>query len=404
MEVFILFFLENFKLALSSLKANKMRAFLTMLGIIIGISSVITIMTLGEAGKASVGKEFEGSKNQIAIRPADWDIGYEDLLNGSDLDKIRNAFSEDIQYFSPVEWSGGKVKKNKVVDEVSILGSNEEYKFIDNVNVIKGRFFSRSDVLGKRNVAVIDKRLALKLFKRTNAVGETLKIDDGYLGQSYVVIGVYEKAPSLFDQIDSAFGYEQTTLYAPFTCVQYDDTYRSIQAVVSEGADITTVSDRIVKFISKIKHKENLYRVQTAQGAQSQLDGILGKLSIGIGAIAAISLLVGGIGVMNIMLVSVTERTREIGIRKALGAKRRDILLQFLVESMIISATGGIIGTSLGLGISNAIALIFHITPTIPITMILIAVSFSAGVGVFFGIYPANKAAKLDPIEALRYE
>lgn len=398
-----MFFIENFKLAISSLKANKMRAFLTMLGIIIGISSVITIFTLGEIGKASMGKEFEGiGVNRIVVYLSGREeINSEDFLNNSDFQTIKRAFKDDIDYLSPSTWGSGKAKKNKNMGKIYINGVNEEYKFIAKINMIKGRFLNKSDVLGKKSVAVIDKKLALELFKRTDVVGETFKVENSDLGQSYVIVGVYEVPTSLFDKIDKS---EETSIYVPHTFIQYGDSYDSVELSASKNADIELLSQKITKFMEKLKNKENLYRVMSAQSQMNMIDNFLGKMSLGIGAIAAISLLVGGIGVMNIMLVSVTERTREIGIRKALGAKRKDILFQFLVEAMIISGVGGIIGTSLGLGISNIIALFLKVTPSVPIGIIIIAVSFSAGVGMFFGIYPANKAAKLDPIEALRYE
>lgn len=400
-----MFFLENFKLAISSLRANKMRSFLTMLGIIIGISSVITIMTLGEIGKASIGKDVEGTigTRRVAIY-LDWndDIRRTDFLNHSDLRKIRNVFSKEVEYLSPVSWGGSsKAKKNKEFGNVHIQGVNEEYKHIGKVNIIKGRFLNKSDVTGRRYVATINKKLALKLFKRTSVVGETLKIERGDLEQNYTIVGVYEEPPSLFDKLNNS---NRTTLYAPLSIIEYDDEYDSIDIQLSKNCDIEETSSKILRFISRIKGKENLYRSESAKGQMNMIDGILNKISLGIGAVAAISLLVGGIGVMNIMLVSVTERTREIGIRKALGAKRKDILLQFLVESMIISGVGGLIGVTLGLGVSNIAAIILKVTPSVPIRYILISVSFSAIVGIFFGIYPANKAAKLDPIEALRYE
>jgi putative ABC transport system permease protein len=381
-----------------------MRSFLTMLGIIIGISSVITIMTLGEIGKASIGKEFEGFGTRRVVIYLMWndDIRQSDFLNESDIRKIKKAFFKEIEYLSPEIWGGsGKAKKNKNFGNVYIKGVNEEYKNIGKINVIKGRFLNESDIKGRRNVVVINKKLAQKLFKRTDIVGETIKIENSDLGQSYVVIGVYEDPPSIFDRFDKS---DKTAIYSPISIIDYDNLYDSMEVQISEGYDVEEICNKISKFISRIKGKKNIYRIESAKGQQNMVDAVLSKISLGVGAIAAISLLVGGIGVMNIMLVSVTERTREIGIRKALGAKRKDILLQFLVESMIISAVGGLIGTSLGLGISNAVALFLKVSPKIPIGVIMIAVSFSAVVGVFFGIYPANKAAKLDPIEALRYE
>lgn len=398
-----MFFLENFKLAISSLRANKMRSFLTMLGIIIGISSVITIMTLGEIGKASIGKEFEGfGTRRVTIR-LNWsdEIRSTDFLNDSELEKIKNAFSKEIEYISPVTWGSGKAKKNKTFANVDIQGTNEEYKTIGKVNIINGRFLNKTDVKGRRYVAVINKKLALKLFKRVNVVGETVKIESGDSGQRFVIVGVYQDPPSIFDKFNKD---DTTLLYAPVSIVQYDGLYSYVQAQLSQKVDIDLTCNKISKYVSRMKNKDNLYDAKSSKSEMNIVDNVLSKISLGIGAVAAISLLVGGIGVMNIMLVSVTERTREIGIRKALGAKRKDILLQFLVESMIISGLGGLIGVTLGLGVSNIAAVVLKVSPSVPIKYILISVSFSAIVGIFFGLYPANKAAKLDPIEALRYE
>ncbi|SHG95935.1 ABC transporter permease [Tepidibacter thalassicus] len=399
-----MFFIENFKLAISSLRANKMRSFLTMLGIIIGISSVITIMTLGEIGKASIGKEFEGFGTRRVYVGINWndDIKQTDFINNNDIKKLRKVFSKEIEYLSPQIWGGsGKAKKNKAFGNIYITGVNEEYKFISKINVIKGRFLNKPDIKSRKNVVVINKELAQKLFKRINVVGETIKIEDSDFGQSYTIVGIYENPPSIFDRFGKS---DKTEVYLPISIVMYDNLYDSLEIQLSEKCNVDETCDKISKFLSRIKGKKDIFKTESAKKQMNIIDNVLNKISLGIGAIAAISLLVGGIGVMNIMLVSVTERTKEIGIRKALGAKRKDILFQFLVESMIISAVGGLIGISLGLGISNLIAIFLKVSPKIPIGVVIIAVSFSAIVGIFFGIYPANKAAKLDPIEALRYE
>ncbi len=401
-----MFFWENLKLAISSLKTNKMRAFLTMLGIIIGISSVIAIMSLGEVGKASISKEFENIGTQrIAIYlKYSPDTTERDYITQDEFERIKTVFSEELEYLSPVAYSSAKVKKKQAVDNIYMYGVNEDYKTIGKMHLIKGRFVNHADLMARRDVAVIDKRLALKLFKRSDIIGETIKIEDTSLGKTFVIIGVYEVPPSLFDSMSSNFGDSGTTIYAPVSSIQYEDTYTTLEAQVADGQDIELVKDKIMRFLSKLKNRKDIYDVETAEQQLKVINNILGKISLVIGAIAAISLLVGGIGIMNIMLVSVTERTREIGIRKAIGATKKDILLQFLVEAMIISAAGGLLGTIFGLTFSGVVTLFLKIKPVITLTMIVIPVAFSAIVGVFFGLYPANKAAKLDPIEALRYE
>ncbi len=398
-----MFLLENFTIAIASLKSNKLRAFLTMLGIIIGISAVITIMTLGEIGKSNIGKQFEGvGANKIAIY-LNWTSNSvkKDFLTDSDINKIRNVFKNEITYMSPVLMGDiGKAVKKKESGDVVMMGVNPDYKALEKVNVIKGRFLNESDLNKRRRVSVIDKKLALKLFKRVNVVGETLKIESANLKQSFTIIGIYEKKPQLFDAIFS----KSTSVYIPIVFSNNDNEYDQLQLQISKDSEASLVSKKILKFIARIKGKENLYIAETAKNQIEIINNVLGTVSTGISIVAGISLLVGGIGIMNIMLVSVTERTKEIGIRKALGASRSDIVLQFLTESMIISAIGGIMGVIIGLSISTIIAIMLKASPVVPVWIVLIAVSFSAAVGISFGIYPANKAAELDPIEALRYE
>ena len=199
---------------------------------------------------------------------------------------------------------------------------------------------------------------------------------------------------------------DSTTMYMPYSIFSSQLMYMgNIDMKIIESKSSIEVGGSIANFLAKMKKREpGFYIVNTTQGEQNSIDQVLNTLSLAIGAIAAISLLVGGIGIMNIMLVSVTERTKEIGIRKSLGARRKDILLQFLVESMIVSATGGIIGTTLGIVFASIVSLVLSVPPVVSPGIVIIAVVFSAVVGMFFGIYPANRAAKLDPIDALRYE
>ncbi len=390
-------------IAVASLKSNKVRTFLTMLGIIIGISAVITIMTLGEIGKSNISKQFEGvGANKVGIY-LNWTSNSvkKDFLTDSDINKIRNVFKNEITYMSPVLMGDmGKAVKKKESGDVIMMGVNPDYKALEKVNVIKGRFLNQSDLDKRRSVSVIDKKLALKLFKRVNVVGETLKVESTNLKQSFTIIGIYEKKPQLFDSIFS----KSTSVYIPIVFSNNDNEYDQLQLQISKDSETNLMSKKIIKFIARIKGKENLYIAETAKNQIELINNILGTISTGISIVAGISLLVGGIGIMNIMLVSVTERTKEIGIRKALGASRSDIVLQFLTESMIISAIGGIMGVFIGLSISNIIAILLKASPVVPVWIVLIAVSFSAMVGIGFGIYPANKAAELDPIEALRYD
>ncbi len=403
--------IESIKVAISSLWANKMRSFLTMLGIIIGISSVITIVALGQGSKAEISSEFEKFGTNRVYFGMNWSENpkYRDRYDDTDISTIKRAFDDELVGISPIYRINGDAIKGRDTGAVYLMGVNEEYDEIDNFIIKDGRFLAEHDIKGRRDVCIINKELAEKLFKRTNVVGEKILFDTGYSNFTITVIGIYDTPESTFEKFDQQFGERPTTVFLPITTLKklgYSRRYYSLEANIRDGSKVDSISEKIISLVER-RHRnsgENYYRYESSKKQMRMLDNILSILSKVVGAIAAISLLVGGIGVMNIMLVSVTERTREIGIRKAIGAQRRDILIQFLVEAMIISGTGGILGTLLGLTIANIAAFLLGFPPTFSVITAIIAVSFSAVVGIFFGIYPANKASKLDPIDALRYE
>ena len=401
----MLLIMENIKLALSSIRANKMRSFLTMLGIIIGISSVITIASLGETSKAVIAKEFEAfGKNRVVIyMPYSEEIRDSDYFTMEDIDKVKAKYKEDIVYLAPSTYENTEAISGRKKAKVSTEGVANGYEKMVNMNLIKGRFITEADIKSRRYVSVVDKAMADKIFPGENAVGKTIRISVEGQPADAKIVGVYEKKKSIFDGMMSS---DSTTMYMPYSIFSSQLMYMgNIDMKIIESKSSIEVGDSIANFLAKMKKREpGFYIVNTTQGEQSSIDQVLNTLSLAIGAIAAISLLVGGIGIMNIMLVSVTERTKEIGIRKSLGARRKDILLQFLVESMIVSATGGIIGTTLGIVFASIVSLVLSVPPVVSPGIVIIAVVFSAVVGMFFGIYPANRAAKLDPIDALRYE
>lgn len=401
----MLLIMENIKLALSSIRANKMRSFLTMLGIIIGISSVITIASLGETSKAVIAKEFEAfGKNRVVIyMPYSEEIRDSDYFTMEDIDKVKAKYKEDIVYLAPSTYENTEAISGRKKAKVSTEGVANGYEKMVNMDLIKGRFITEADIKSRRYVSVVDKAMADKIFPGENAVGKTIRISVEGQPADAKIVGVYEKKKSIFDGMMSS---DSTTMYMPYSIFSSQLMYMgSIDMKIIESKSSIEVGDSIANFLAKMKKREpGFYIVNTTQGEQSSIDQVLNTLSLAIGAIAAISLLVGGIGIMNIMLVSVTERTKEIGIRKSLGARRKDILLQFLVESMIVSATGGIIGTTLGIVFASIVSLVLSVPPVVSPGIVIIAVVFSAVVGMFFGIYPANRAAKLDPIDALRYE
>ncbi|MZQ75005.1 MAG: FtsX-like permease family protein [Peptoclostridium sp.] len=410
--------IEIFRVAVASIWANKMRSFLTMLGIIIGIASVITIMALGQGSQEKIGSEFQSfGVNRIYIT-VNWQNEDTDIMRDGFTDEeiktIGKVFSSDITAASPVEYMQGKVKTAGSIENVSLQGVYDNYDQIEILNLTKGRFLRDSDLKSQRSVAIIDKKLAQAAFKGENALGKRLYVEMGGRRAGFTVIGIYERPESIFEQLNQSLGGTPSTyLYCPITTLRAmlnsTGKYSAFEAIVKRTEDVDAVTDRIVSYVEKSKLRgekpdEDIYIGMSAKEQMQQLDSVLGVVSAVIGAIAAISLLVGGIGIMNIMLVSVTERTREIGIRKAIGATKRSILLQFLVESMIISGIGGLAGTLLGVGAAAIAGNIMGISGLVNMMTVVIAVSFSCGVGIFFGIYPANKAAKMDPIEALRYE
>lgn len=403
---------ESINMALKSIWINKMRSILTMLGIIIGIASVIAVMALGRGGERAVGTEFESiGLNRIVIYHNYYaDLARSDYMNHGDAEALARVFEDKLSGFSVVSSQAGKYvnRELKKQQKINLNGVSESYNNIQFFDMQDGRFLTQRDVMTNRKVAILEEKFAKEVFGGDDVVGQKIVVEINSQNVAFVVAGIYKEKESNLMQ---TFGMQQTpTIYVPVTTLENivgsGDYVWQIEASVKEGENNKDVVAEMVKLIER-RHRnegEAMYQGQTAEGQLALFNNFMGILTGIIGAIAAISLLVGGIGVMNIMLVSVTERTREIGIRKALGARRRDILRQFLVESVIISGIGGVIGTLLGIALSYIVSGFVKIPPSADIRMILIAWIFSAGVGIFFGIYPANKAAKLDPIEALRYE
>lgn len=395
---------ENFKMALSSVKANKMRAFLTMLGIIIGISSVMTITSIGNAVSDSLDEAFKGfGKNRIIvfINYTNDDIDDSKLFSLEDIENIKEELGDLVSYFAPFNSYEKEVKNGRRKAKISFVSADTTYIRDMTANkIIYGRNFKESDIKGRKNVVIVNRELATKLFGKEDVVGEHIETEIEGTPRTFTIIGVYNKNKSIFDALT---GSDSTQGFIPYT-LSTEDFY-GLNIKINEEKDMKKGTEKIKKFLAKYKRvNDDVYSVESVEDQANQINGVMAGLSLGLGAIAAISLLVGGIGIMNIMLVSVTERTKEIGIRKSLGARRRDILTQFMVESAILSLSGGLIGIVLGFGISSLAGMFLPLNLRLNPVAVMIAVIFSLVVGIFFGLYPASKASKLDPIDALRYE
>ncbi len=404
-----------------------MRSMLTMLGIIIGISSVIGIVSIGSAITASVsntlGKMGASNIGVSVMQKSDNSSGDgvslsskepedSDLLSLEQINSFREVFKGQISTISiSEEINQGRVKDGHLYANVSITGVNDGYRDTNNVKMVNGKFISDRDVKGTKKSAVVSDKLVKNIFKKNiNPVGKEIKvyIDDEV--ETYTIVGVYKyESSSLIGGSVVSEKDISTNLYIPITTskiMKKNKNYSNFTIMPKSNVD----SEKLVKDIEK--HGEKLYKnnkhwtlyVLDNKKSMESIAAVFKSISIGIAVIASIALLVGGIGVMNIMLVSVTERTREIGTRKALGARSGHIKTQFIIESVIICTIGGTIGMILGVGMGVIACLVLKSPISISIPSIIISFTFSTVIGVFFGYYPAKKAAQLDPIEALRYE
>ena len=407
-------FLENVKMALGSLRANKLRSFLTMLGIIIGIGSVISIVSIGDSIRkmfSDLYKNYGVTQAAIMINPSmDWnDLRESDEFTLDDFNNFKRIFGSRLDYAdnSPYESIDVKVGRNRL--KVGLSGVECNFTDFQPLKILNGRAFSEKDVSERKPVVMISENTALKLFGTENATGKHFRADFHGEVQDFSVIAVYRKDLSPIEKLLMGSQDKNVEAFVPWTILTGPaDTFSMIRYYGKKNftvEEMNSLNTDIKNYFSRVKNRkpEDWY-ISSVQDEMKQVDGVMGGLSAAIGGIAAISLLVGGIGIMNIMLVTVTERTREIGIRKALGASREDILVQFLTESALLSALGGLIGVILASTLVHLGAMAFNLAVVVKPGIVIIAVVFSAIVGVFFGIYPANKAAKEDPIVALRYE
>ena len=414
---------ENIRLAWEGLRAGKMRAFLTMLGIIIGIGSVIGILTVGSGLTDSINSEMStlGASNIIVMlqsksnQQSGFMRGYEDkdLMTDDMIEALRARYPDAIKYVSLTSTlASGKAKDGTKTANLSLDGVNTDYFDANDVKMLAGTTITESDIDSHKMKAVVSDKLVNNLFggDMQAALGKKISVYTDFEIYTFTVVGVYKYEQNMMNMSFAAEEDISTSAYIPITVAQKlsgaAEGYANITIMTTSTVSSANFAAVAEHFLNKYYKNNENYQVaaMSMESILSTVDSMMGTVNIAIAAIAAISLLVGGIGVMNIMLVSVTERTREIGTRKAIGATNGNIRIQFVVESVIICSIGGVLGILFG-GALGYVGSTLIGAPAVPkLSYILLAVGFSMAIGIFFGYYPANKAAKMDPVEALRYE
>jgi putative ABC transport system permease protein len=391
---------EPLKIAYSSILTNKIRSLLTTMGVVIGVAAVITLVSMGEGAKTYILDQVRGwgiGTNSITVNPGKEEASIPELTLTYEDTQAINEKVKNAVYVIPEIVGKGRLKYGKnEYKPPYVLGISEAYPFVFNQKVVDGRYYSKSEVDARRHVVVLGKTTARKLFGELSPVGETIKINN--IG--FRVIGVLEeKGTMLFTDMDDL-------ALIPTTLSESVIGTKKVWEVFVTAKDEQSVP-QLVKDITEVltrRHRKVDFHIHTQQGLIDIINNILNAMTGIVSAIAAISLLVGGIGIMNIMLVAVTERTREIGIRKAIGAKQRDIFLQFVFESILITMSGALIGIAIGTLAAWGIMVWLKMTSVIAWSAVYLACLVAFLVGTFFGVYPAMRASRLDPVEALRYE
>ncbi len=399
-------FTESLMQAIDSLKSNKLRSILTMLGIVMGVFSVITIVAIGSAAQAFMGAQFEKlGANIITISASSKSINENDWLKLEDIELIKKAVPD----IKNIHAGGQQVAEVRVgtkpKDAIVVGATSQTFNFWPN-EMRAGRFISDIDVSTKANVVIVNESFAKKYFNKVDIVGETISLKNSSNQLLTLrIIGVMDSGDDFFE---SMLGDDYpTTVNMPITTYMSYFNLKKVdylEVSVTDKKNLTEIGTRIVKALEFSKGNKNMYRASNSAEMQKSLSELMNVLSTVLLIIAVITLIVGGIGIINILLVSVTERIREIGIRKALGAQKKDIILQFLTESIIMTGISGIIGIIMGVVAGGVISALVKIPPVVDIVVIILCFVGSIALGIVFGVYPAKRAADLDPTECLRYE
>ena len=396
---------EILKQSLESLRGNKLRSFLTMLGIIMGVFSIIAIVATGNAIKSYVNAEFEKiGSNTIGVSTQNG--GPVDSMTMEDVQIIRDAVP-DLKNIAPYySGRGGSIliaDKTRMILFNGVIPVAREQASMD---IVEGRYINDNDVKTRAKVCLISASTAYSVFRRVNAVGEkfTFKMRSGAT-TSLTVVGIID---SQIDSLTSMFGDRAPVpvslpISTAMELVGSKDV-TEIRVVMTENSQLKAAGLSAVRALEFVKGVKDAYSATSSDDVLTQLNNILAMIQLALGIIAAVTLAVGGIGIVNIMLVSVTERTREIGVRKALGARKSDIVLQFVAEAVLMTGISGFIGIAMGVAAGSIISAVIKIPPVVDFPTVILAFLFSLVLGLAFGVYPAKRAADLDPIESLRYE
>ena len=387
---------QSFSLAIKSLMGSKMRSFLTMLGIIIGIASVIALTSIFNGMTSEIINKLE-SFGTTTVNINISGRGGNRRVEPEELQQVADENPDTIVGISPNITMNATIKYGNENQTTSCLGVNEIYSELKNIEMSSGRFLQYIDVERRQKNCVIGTYVVKNLFGGQNPIGETIKIG----GSSFRVIGVMQ------EKADSEQGSEDDKIIIPYTLARTFTRNSFISNYIMCATDADSVEDatnKVKELLLKKYTSSDYFNVTAMSSLIESTEEMTGMMSTVLAGIAGISLLVGGIGIMNIMLVSVSERTREIGIRKSLGAKRRDIMSQFIVEAATTSVIGGIIGIILGIALSHLLAPLMDIKAVTTVGSVILSFGISAAIGISFGFFPANKAAKLNPIDALRHD